>query len=246
MLRRVTAQAGDVVKVLSAIAVIEAKVEVEAEPVLALTSALTSTSSSRLFVSPRARRLAKSEGVDLAAVSPTGPEGTIVERDVQAYLRDQGSGIEDEERRGRSHRIGASNLCRRHFAIGAAARRKMQVWSGKRSPAPDPRGQIAREDVEVAALVRRSGGAEDRGVEEPRPQVSFQTSSFQQLVSSNQLPASSFQLSGIRALIAERMVAAQPDCAGDTDLRGGCDRAGRVPPATGPPMMWRSRTMTSS
>ena len=35
VLRRVTAQPGDVVKVLSAIAVIEAKAKVEAEPVLA-------------------------------------------------------------------------------------------------------------------------------------------------------------------------------------------------------------------
>jgi pyruvate dehydrogenase E2 component (dihydrolipoamide acetyltransferase) len=186
VLCRVTAQPGDVVKVLSAIAVIEAKVEVEAEPVLALTSALTSTSSSRLFVSPRARRLAESEGVDLAAVSPTGPEGAIVERDVQAYL--QGSGD-----RGQASGVTGS-APQPAGGISPVARRIAEdagvVWQA--ITGTGPRGQITREDVE-SALVRRSGGAE-----EPRGGGAEAAS---------QLPASSFPLSGIRALIAERMVA---------------------------------------
>ena len=69
-----------------------------------------------------------------------------------------------------------------------------------------PRGQITREDVE-SALERRSGGAEEPRGGGAEAASQLPTSSFQQLVSSNQLPASSFQLSGIRALIAERMVA---------------------------------------
>ena len=39
----------------------------------------------RIAASPRARALAQQEGVDLAAVRATGPEGMIVERDVKAY-----------------------------------------------------------------------------------------------------------------------------------------------------------------
>jgi len=41
----------------------------------------------RLFVSPRARRLAEEKGVDLRRITPTGAEGQrVVEKDVLAYL----------------------------------------------------------------------------------------------------------------------------------------------------------------
>jgi pyruvate dehydrogenase E2 component (dihydrolipoamide acetyltransferase) len=42
--------------------------------------------SGRVFASPRARKLAREWGVDLAQVPGTGPNGRIVERDVAAYL----------------------------------------------------------------------------------------------------------------------------------------------------------------
>ncbi|MBM4464166.1 MAG: 2-oxo acid dehydrogenase subunit E2 [Chloroflexi bacterium] len=40
----------------------------------------------RIFASPRARRLAREKGVDLALVTSSGPDGRIVERDVVTYL----------------------------------------------------------------------------------------------------------------------------------------------------------------
>ncbi|MET7242995.1 pyruvate dehydrogenase complex dihydrolipoamide acetyltransferase [Methylobacterium sp. EM32] len=40
----------------------------------------------RLFASPLARRIAKQEGVDLAALQGSGPHGRIIERDVRAAL----------------------------------------------------------------------------------------------------------------------------------------------------------------
>jgi pyruvate dehydrogenase E2 component (dihydrolipoamide acetyltransferase) len=43
-------------------------------------------SGERIFSSPRARRLAREENVELAELSGSGPDGRIVERDVQAYL----------------------------------------------------------------------------------------------------------------------------------------------------------------
>jgi pyruvate dehydrogenase E2 component (dihydrolipoamide acetyltransferase) len=43
----------------------------------------------RVFASPRARRLAAEKGVELAALSGSGPEGRIVEADVLAYLAAQ-------------------------------------------------------------------------------------------------------------------------------------------------------------
>ncbi|KMO34466.1 pyruvate dehydrogenase complex dihydrolipoamide acetyltransferase [Methylobacterium aquaticum] len=44
------------------------------------------TSGGRLFASPLARRIAKQEGLDLAAVQGSGPHGRIIERDVRAAL----------------------------------------------------------------------------------------------------------------------------------------------------------------
>ncbi|HUW08209.1 MAG TPA: dihydrolipoamide acetyltransferase family protein, partial [Anaerolineae bacterium] len=40
----------------------------------------------RIFASPRARKAAGAEGINLALLAGTGPEGRIVERDVLAYL----------------------------------------------------------------------------------------------------------------------------------------------------------------
>ncbi|WP_204310249.1 E3 binding domain-containing protein, partial [Enterobacter cloacae] len=41
---------------------------------------------SRVFASPLARRIAKQEGVDIAAVKGSGPNGRIIERDVREAL----------------------------------------------------------------------------------------------------------------------------------------------------------------
>jgi pyruvate dehydrogenase E2 component (dihydrolipoamide acetyltransferase) len=108
VLRRVTAAPGDEVRVLSTIAFITAPdadlVEtpsiVEAEPVRQKATAATSTGQGassdqqqrrkeRVFISPRARRLAEEQGIQWAAVPPTGPQAAIVERDVRAYLEAQ-------------------------------------------------------------------------------------------------------------------------------------------------------------
>jgi pyruvate dehydrogenase E2 component (dihydrolipoamide acetyltransferase) len=43
---------------------------------------------SRIFASPRARRLAKEVDIDLAAVTGTGPSGRIVSQDVKRYLEE--------------------------------------------------------------------------------------------------------------------------------------------------------------
>ncbi len=43
----------------------------------------------RIFVSPRARKLAEEKGVDLTLVAGTGPEGRIIEQDVVSFLAAQ-------------------------------------------------------------------------------------------------------------------------------------------------------------
>jgi pyruvate dehydrogenase E2 component (dihydrolipoamide acetyltransferase) len=100
VLQRVTATEGDEVAALRVIALIaapgEPAVEAPAQspPVVATTHhPVTGTvangstaDNARIFISPRARQLAEREGAPLAALTPTGPEGAIVERDVRAYL----------------------------------------------------------------------------------------------------------------------------------------------------------------
>jgi pyruvate dehydrogenase E2 component (dihydrolipoamide acetyltransferase) len=43
----------------------------------------------RVFISPRARRLAEGQNIPLTELNASGPEGAIVERDVRAYLEAQ-------------------------------------------------------------------------------------------------------------------------------------------------------------
>ena len=100
VLRHVNAKEGDEVEVLTAIAVIAqpgeeavpsrpvAEAPIAPAPASALKPAQTGEAQprQRLFVSPRARRLAEHEGVPLEAVTATGPEGAIVERDIRSYL----------------------------------------------------------------------------------------------------------------------------------------------------------------
>ncbi|MEE7458841.1 pyruvate dehydrogenase complex dihydrolipoamide acetyltransferase [Methylorubrum populi] len=49
-------------------------------------SAQPSEAAGRVFASPLARRIAKQEGVDIAAVKGSGPHGRVIQRDVQAAI----------------------------------------------------------------------------------------------------------------------------------------------------------------
>ena len=62
----------------------------EAKPVVQRTQAAPSEDG-HIAASPRAKALAKNAGVELGEVSPSGPDGLIVERDVRAYLEQPGS-----------------------------------------------------------------------------------------------------------------------------------------------------------
>lgn len=115
ILRRVSVAEGTEVQVLSAIALIAAPGEGDlgAEaleqpalresgtageaPATAQASPVSHTAETRpakrLFVSPRARRLAEAEGVPLEGITGTGPEGAIVERDMRAFLADKARAV---------------------------------------------------------------------------------------------------------------------------------------------------------
>jgi pyruvate dehydrogenase E2 component (dihydrolipoamide acetyltransferase) len=71
----------------SGLQVAEALAPVSSEPETSGPEALE-PAAVRTFASPRARRRAREEGVDLELVTGTGPHGRIVEQDVVAYLEE--------------------------------------------------------------------------------------------------------------------------------------------------------------
>jgi pyruvate dehydrogenase E2 component (dihydrolipoamide acetyltransferase) len=86
-------------------------------------------SEGRRFVSPRARRAAREHGVDLAAVTGSGAQGRIVERDVLAAVS--------------SRRVIATPLAER---VAAAHGISLEGIVGT-----GPQGRVTREDVLAAA-----------------------------------------------------------------------------------------------
>jgi pyruvate dehydrogenase E2 component (dihydrolipoamide acetyltransferase) len=101
-LRRILVPAGESVPVLSVVALITRTADEDtsgygvktptALPAVQVVEPVSApptrpeAARSRIFVSPRARKLAHEKGVDLARVTGTGPRGRIAERDVVAFL----------------------------------------------------------------------------------------------------------------------------------------------------------------
>jgi pyruvate dehydrogenase E2 component (dihydrolipoamide acetyltransferase) len=177
ILTSVTAQPGTEVKVLSTIAVIAAPGEARAEA----EHVLASTAATRVFVSPRARRLAERAGVSLTAVEATGPQGAIIERDVRTYMTEAKARAEL-----------ASSSTREPGSISPVARR-LADESGldwRSIPGSGPRGQVTREDVERAAA---AASATEPAAPAAPAQIAPESSEV-------------IPMAGVRALIAERMV----------------------------------------
>jgi len=146
-------KAGDVVPVLTVVAVIgeedesfkvpeETKLKTEpdveptpaAEPAPKQEAAAEAGKGEKVFASPRARKLAREENVDLSRMQPTGGNGVrVIEKDVLEYL---------------SREVKASPLAKR-----VAEQAGLDLWSIQGT---GPRGKITRTDVEMALASRAS------------------------------------------------------------------------------------------
>ena len=199
-LAQITARPGAEVKVKSAIGVILAEGEAPARSAASLTSPGSVTSEpdpasrrsargpdgkplpeerlSRVFASPRARQLARKEGVNLTDVRATGPQGMIVERDVRTAMlgTDVGASRKAAE-------PGITPVARR------LAEERGVEWRSVQGTGP--RGQVTREDVERAVAAEPSQPAR------PIPTASEGQGAGEIL---DVIP-----VAGVRALIAERM-----------------------------------------
>jgi pyruvate dehydrogenase E2 component (dihydrolipoamide acetyltransferase) len=87
------------------------------------------------FASPRARKLAVAQDVNLALLQGSGPGGRIVERDVQAYLAEQAAAPE--------RRVTATPAARK---AAAEAGVQLSALSGT-----GPGGRITRADIDTAS-----------------------------------------------------------------------------------------------
>ena len=97
-LRQILVPAGQTVPVLTVVALMTKTADedisayeprfqaAEAAQPATLEPEILKPETGRIIASPRARRLAREKGVDLAQVTGSGPSGRIVERDVVAYL----------------------------------------------------------------------------------------------------------------------------------------------------------------
>ncbi len=161
-LRQLAAQPGEEVKVLSAVAFISEPGETVRISALSpdLVKSLPSHASSlapasqreedgdgkgrRLFISPRARRLAEEHNVPLTALPASGPEGAVVERDVRAYLEAEG----------------AAPVVAAGSSITPVARRMAEEagldW--RRLTGSGPGGRVTREDMRRALEVASPAG----------------------------------------------------------------------------------------
>jgi pyruvate dehydrogenase E2 component (dihydrolipoamide acetyltransferase) len=188
VLSQVTAQKGDEVKALAMVAVI-------LEPGDGASPG-NGDARARLFVSPRARRLAEAQGVPLDQVDASGPEGAVVERDVRAFL------AERDAARAQAAEV-ATSAAPKSVTPGVAGvsplARRLAEEDGvdlAEVRGTGPRGQITREDIEVVLAGRAvvAPGARDRDA----------------------MPPEVLPLAGPRKVIAERMSASSRETAAVT------------------------------
>jgi len=212
-LRRILVQAGETVPVLSAVALLTktadedisgyqagmaaAPAAVAEEPTPATATAPASipvsepeaeaaAGAGRIFASPRARKLAREKGVELALVSGSGPGGRIVEQDVAAYLEAAPK---------------ATPVARR---LAEQAGLDLRTLAGT-----GPGGRITKEDVEAALAPQPSvtvppmvSPVEPPVVSPVEPAV-VSPAPVAQLRPAELL--SELPMSGVRAVIARRM-----------------------------------------
>ncbi|MGI6206785.1 MAG: dihydrolipoamide acetyltransferase family protein [Anaerolineae bacterium] len=141
-------------------------VQEEPTPVATTSEAVADREGGRVVASPRARRLARLEGVNLSAITGTGPDGRIVERDVQAYLEALPKATPAAREAARTLGLDLTSL-----------------------PRPEAGERLARADVLGAAQPVSAAEAGDGGRAAPALEEVRQP------------------LTGVRALIAQRMLA---------------------------------------
>jgi pyruvate dehydrogenase E2 component (dihydrolipoamide acetyltransferase) len=86
-LRKILVPTGQTVPILTVVGLITSTMdELLEEAERGIPAPSLPSTPARIFASPRARKLAQEQGVDLTQVVGSGPDGRIVERDVLAYL----------------------------------------------------------------------------------------------------------------------------------------------------------------
>jgi pyruvate dehydrogenase E2 component (dihydrolipoamide acetyltransferase) len=152
-----------------------APVEAAVEPIEEV--AVPSAPGGRLFVSPRARKLAVEKNVNLAAVQGTGPEGRIIEKDVLDFISNQPA---------------ATPLARKEAAELAVSLAAV-AQPGQRVTAEQVRGAVTPVSApapEVAAVPQSAVQAVAPAVGEVTPMKGIRAIIAQRMLTSSQTTAS--------------------------------------------------------
>jgi len=160
---------------------------------------------SRIKISPLARNIAESKGLDISKIAGTGPQGRIVKEDVENYLKiiegvaapPQVKKVEQiplEIREREETRIKISPLARK------TAREMGIDYAREPVKGTGPEGRIIKEDILSYAESKKTAVLFQAGQEAPAPAVSAAGSP-----SGAAKVKSSDPLKGIRKVIAERM-----------------------------------------
>jgi pyruvate dehydrogenase E2 component (dihydrolipoamide acetyltransferase) len=155
----------------------------EASPAAAPEAAPAPEAPGKVFASPRAKKLAAEEHVDLSKVTPTGGGGVrVAERDVVAYLASAPKATPIAER----------------MAADAGIDLRALTGTGEG-------GKITKEDVQHAVEEREKGGA---GEKAPMPAVAPAAPVLPSTPAAQQGEVRErVALKGVRGVIAERMAA---------------------------------------
>ncbi len=136
----------------------------------------------RVFASPRARKLAEQEGVDLSKVTPTGGGGArVAERDVMAYLQSAPK---------------ATPIAERMAAEAGIDLRSIQGTGAN--------GAITKEDVQQA-IAQRASAPQPAAVEEKAPVAAPTIPAAPAAPAPQGDVLERVPLKGVRAVIADRM-----------------------------------------
>ena len=185
------------------------KVEVEIEkPVAPLQTAeevKISTDVSRMKISPLARSIAESRGIDITKIAGTGPGGRIVKEDVENYVKSMKGEVVSSGLKVEPVSVGVGILDKERIKISQLARniaKEMGIdYIKEPIKGTGPEGRIIKEDILLYAESKKVAAAAPQAAQAVSVQVTTATGS----PTGAPKVKSTSPLKGIRKVIAERM-----------------------------------------
>ena len=154
----------------------------------------------RVFSSPRARMRARELGVELGAVTGTGPDGRVIEKDVLAFAEAQPKATPMARKRAADLGMDLSKVSGTGVGGKVTQEDVERAWEGAKAPTPAPAG------ISAPALARVSAPA-PIAPPTPLPVAAPVPALAQAIRAPSAEVVSTTPITGMRRIIAERMAA---------------------------------------